>query len=76
MRTLGYRGYFAVVDVRFVVANRIGIRTLLKSFIVYSRGKGHANGRSLGNFIIGGNTRISLGKNITIANKGSFTLGV
>jgi acetyltransferase-like isoleucine patch superfamily enzyme len=62
--------------VRFVVANRIGIRTLWKSFWVYSRGKGHANGRSLGSFIISGNTRISLGKNIKIINKGSFYLGV
>jgi len=74
--TLGLGRYFAMVDFRFLIHNKIGIRTLWKSFKVYSKGKGHANGRSIGSFIISGNTRVSLGKNVKITNKGSFTLGL
>ena len=65
-----------MVDANFVVTNRIGIRTLLKSYRVYSKGKGNANGRSIGNFIINGNTQINLAKKITVINKGSFSLGL
>jgi acetyltransferase-like isoleucine patch superfamily enzyme len=65
-----------MVNLRFIVERRIGLRSLWKSYNVYSKGKGYEYGRSLGNFIINGNTHISLEKNIRIINKGSFTLGL
>ena len=65
-----------MVNVSFFINNRIGIRSIWKSFRMYSKVKGYTGIRSIGNFIISGNTRVSLGKNIRIINKGSFTLGV
>jgi acetyltransferase-like isoleucine patch superfamily enzyme len=62
--------------VRVIVNGRIGIRTLWKSLNVYLRGKGYENGRSLGNFLLNGNTRVSLAKNIRIINKGTLTVGL
>jgi acetyltransferase-like isoleucine patch superfamily enzyme len=59
----------------FIISNRIGLRTLLKSLIVYSRGKAHKNGRGLGALLINGNSLLYLGKNISIINKGTFSLG-
>ena len=74
--TLGLGWCSAMVDLRFMVHNRIGARTLWKSYRAYSKGKGPLNGRALGNFIIKGSTYLSLGKNIRILNHGSFTLGL
>jgi acetyltransferase-like isoleucine patch superfamily enzyme len=65
-----------MVNLGLIIRRRIGVRTLWKSFSVYSRGKAYKEGRSLGNFLINGNTRVSLEKNIRIINRGSFTLGL
>lgn len=65
-----------MVNLKSIVGRRIGIRTLWKSYRAYSKGKGYANGRSLGNFLISGNTHVTLGKNIRVINRGSFTLGL
>jgi acetyltransferase-like isoleucine patch superfamily enzyme len=65
-----------MANFRVMVKRRMGIRTLWKSYNVYSKGGGYENGRSLSNFLINGNTRVSLGRNIRIINKGTFTVGL
>jgi acetyltransferase-like isoleucine patch superfamily enzyme len=65
-----------MVNLRFIVERRIGIRTLWKSFNVYSKGKAYKDRRSLADFLISGNTCVRLEKNVRIINKGSFTLGL
>lgn len=64
------------VDMRLLFRERIGVRTFWKSFRAYSKGKGHENGRSIGNFLINGNSHVRLAKNVKIVNKGSFKLGL
>ena len=60
----------------FLLTNRIGIRTLYKSLYVYQRGKAYKNGRKINTFLIDGRSTLSLGKKITIKNKGSFQFGI
>jgi acetyltransferase-like isoleucine patch superfamily enzyme len=68
--------YLATVDVGLLFREKIGLRTLWKSFRAYSRGRGYENGRSIGNFLINGNSYVRLAKNTKIVNKGSFWLGL
>lgn len=55
--------------------NKIGPRTLLKSYRIYSKGKAYANGKGLRSFLINGNTKVKLTENVSIVNKGTFRFG-
>jgi hypothetical protein len=61
---------------RELVKRRIGPRTICKSYYVYSKGRANQHGRRLGAFLISGNAIVALAKNIRIANKGTFCLGI
>jgi acetyltransferase-like isoleucine patch superfamily enzyme len=59
-----------------IISLRIGLRTLSKSFYVYSKGKVYLNGTGFQSFLINGNAIIHLEKNIRIINKGQFRFGL
>jgi acetyltransferase-like isoleucine patch superfamily enzyme len=61
--------------IKFVYSTKIGIRTIFKSLVVYSRAKVKGK-RGLSRFIINGNTIVNFGKNAEILNEGTFLLGV
>jgi acetyltransferase-like isoleucine patch superfamily enzyme len=63
-------------DLRFLTKNKIGPRTIIKS--VYANLKSHANsnGQSFSDFLLSGDTKVSLGKNAQVTNMGSFTMGL
>jgi acetyltransferase-like isoleucine patch superfamily enzyme len=59
---------------REIPKRKIGLRTLCKSYYVYSKGRAYRYGRRLEAFVINGNTVVTLAKNIEIVNKGTFYL--
>lgn len=61
---------------RIIVNSRIGLRTFLKSAHVYSKTKAGNNGRGLSAFLVDGNTKLLLSKNINVVNMGSFWFGI
>lgn len=63
-------------NVTKAVKEKVGLRTAVKSWYVYSKGKANNNNVPITSFIINGNTVIRLEKNIRIINKGTFRLGV
>jgi carbonic anhydrase/acetyltransferase-like protein (isoleucine patch superfamily) len=60
---------------RELTERRIGLRTICKSYYVYSRGRAYKRGRHLESFLINGSTAVALAKNIRIVNEGTFHLG-
>jgi acetyltransferase-like isoleucine patch superfamily enzyme len=61
---------------RELVKRRIGLRTICKSYYVYSKGRAYQHGRRLEAFLINGSAVVALAKNIRIVNKGTFYLGI
>ena len=59
-----------------LVNNRIGLRTLYKSLLVHNKAQAGSNNSHLGAMMIDGKTRLAIGKNAQIINKGYFSLGL
>lgn len=59
-----------------VLQHKIGLRTLLRSSEAYYKGKAGANNRWLGTLLIDGKTKLSIGKDARIINKGSLFMGM
>lgn len=59
-----------------IINDRIGVRTIYKSLKAYKKGNAGTNNRRLGTLLIDGKTRLSLGKNAQIINKGLLMIGV
>jgi acetyltransferase-like isoleucine patch superfamily enzyme len=59
-----------------ILQHRIGIRTILRSSQAYFKGDAGANNRWLGTLLIDGKTKLSMGKNARIINKGSLFMGL
>jgi acetyltransferase-like isoleucine patch superfamily enzyme len=54
---------------------KVGLRALLKSVYVYSKGTSQ-NGKHLSSFLVNGNVALELGKNIKIVNNGTLNIGL
>jgi acetyltransferase-like isoleucine patch superfamily enzyme len=62
--------------IKYLYANGIGARIVIKSFRVYWKTKVYKGKRGIKNFMINGNTILDLKEKVEIVNKGKFSLGL
>jgi acetyltransferase-like isoleucine patch superfamily enzyme len=65
-----------LVNLTALITEKIGFRTLLKSYVAYSKGHAGSKGRGLSSFLINGKSTVEISKTARIVNNGRFTLGI
>ena len=64
-----------MVDLSFLAKNRVGPRSLLKSYRAYLKSKAGRNGKGLNCFVLNGNSDVIMGKDAVVENRGYFRFG-
>jgi len=60
----------------YLIKEKVGFRTIYKSWRVYSKSKANIDGRPLKTFLISGGTNVSISGSAKISHKGTLSLGL
>ena len=62
--------------IEYAVKNGVGLRSIVKSYMIYSKTKAGNDGKGIFSFMVSGSTLVSLENGARIVNKGKFMFGL